>query len=135
MRPPRQGGKIIGCAPILLVRDVRAAADYYRDKLGFQYERFFGDPPAVCMPRRDSHIVMLSQTSDARFVVPNYKAVEKMWDIYFWVEDAEAMYQELRARGATMDYDLCVQPYGAREFGVQDLDGYDIAFGQDLDGA
>ena len=31
--------KILGVAPVLLVSDVVAAADYYRDKLGFAYER------------------------------------------------------------------------------------------------
>ena len=31
------------------------------------------------------------------------------------------------------NYELCDQPYGCREFGIQDLDGYDIAFGQDIE--
>lgn len=26
-----------------------------------------------------------------------------------------------------------IQPYGCREFGITDLDGYDIAFGQDIE--
>ena len=126
-------GQIIGSAPVLLVRDVVAAADYYRDKLGFTYERLWGEPPAFCMPHRDRHIVMLSQVEDPAKIVPNYKSVPNMWNIYFWVDDVEAVYAELKERGATIDYELCDQPYGCREFGVQDLDGYDIAFGQDLD--
>ena len=76
---------------------------------------------------------MLSQVEDPKFIVPHYKAVEKLWNIYFWVNDVETLYQELKERGATIDYDLCEQPYGCREFGIQDLDGYDVAFGQDLD--
>ena len=32
--------------------------------------------------------------------------------------------------GATIDYGPCDQPYGRREFGIQDVDGYDIGFGQ-----
>lgn len=35
--------------------------------------------------------------------------------------------------GARIDYELCDQPRGCREFSVQDLDGYDIVFGQKLD--
>ena len=58
---------------------------------------------------------------------------EKEWNIYFWVDDAEAFFQELKDRGAIIDYDLCIQGYGVKEFGVQDLDGYDIAFGEVLD--
>ena len=37
--------KIIGSAPILLVKDVIASANYYRDKVGFTYERFWGSRP------------------------------------------------------------------------------------------
>ena len=33
---------------------------------------------------------------------------------------------------ATIDYTLYDAPHGCREFGIQDLDGYDIAFGQIL---
>ena len=125
-------GKIIGSAPVLLVRDVVAAAEHYRDKLGFSFERFWGDPPCFCMPHRDRHIVMLSQATDPKRVVPHHTVAPSLWNIYFWVDDVEAVYAELKDRGATIDYDLCVQPYGCKEFGVQDLDGYDIAFGQDM---
>ncbi len=128
-------GKIIGSAPILLVADVVKSANYYRDKLGFTYDRFWGEPPCFCMPRRDGHIVMLSQVDDPKHIVPHYKVVPNMWNIYFWVDDVEAVYAELKGRGATIDYGLGIKEYGVKEFGVQDLDGYDIAFGQDLEGS
>ena len=35
--------------------------------------------------------------------------------------------------GTIIDYYLCDQPYGRRELGIQNLDGYDIAFGQDIE--
>ena len=124
--------QIIGSAPILLVRNVVASANYYRDKVGFTYERFWGDPPSFCILWRDSYHIMLSQVADAKFIVPHYKAVEKMWNVYFWVDDVDALFKELKERGATIDYDLCNQSHGCREFGIQDLDGYDIAFGQDI---
>ena len=122
--------KIIASAPILLVADVVASATHYRDKLGFQYDRFWGEPPGFCMPRRDNHVVMLSQASDPKHVVPHYKLVHGMWNIYFWVDDVEAIYEELKGRGATIDYEIGIKTYGCKDFGVQDLDGYDIAFGQ-----
>ena len=76
---------------------------------------------------------MLSQVEDVKFIVPHCEVVEKMWNVYFWVNDADAMYEELNGRGVKIDYELCDQPYGCREFGIQDLDGYDIAFGQDIE--
>ena len=47
-------------APYFLVDDVVTTANYYRDKLGFHYERFFGDPPAFCMVKRSGVVIMLS---------------------------------------------------------------------------
>lgn len=117
-------------APVLLVRDVVAAAEYYRDKLGFSYERFWGDPPTFVILNRDNCSVMLRQVEHSFHIIPNWKVVRNLWDIYFWVDDVEKLYIELQERGATIDYTLCTQPYGCREFGVQDLDGHDIAFGQ-----
>jgi catechol 2,3-dioxygenase-like lactoylglutathione lyase family enzyme len=125
--------KITASAPVLLVRDVVAAADYFRDRLGFSYDRLWGNPPDFCMVERDGHAVMLSQApADAR-LVPHWKVVHQMWDVYFWVDDVEAMYDEIRRRGATIDYELGMKPYGVKEFGVQDLDDHDIAFGQILE--
>ena len=127
------GPRLIGSAPILLVRDVVASANYYRDKVGFNYDRLWGEPPRFCILWRDNFHLMLSQTDDPKAIVPHYKVVENMWNVYFWVDDAQALFDELKGKGATIDYELCDQPYGCREFGIQDLDGYDIAFGQDLD--
>lgn len=75
---------------------------------------------------------MLSQVPDSADIRPNWTIVDKMWNVYFWVDDAAALYGELQQRGATIDYWLYDAPHGCREFGIQDLDGYDIAFGQIL---
>ncbi len=125
--------KIVGSAPILLVADVVAGANYYRDQIGFSYDRFWGDPPSFCVLHRDGYHLMLKQVEDRKYIVPHYRAAENLWNVYFWVDDVEALYTELNSRGATIDYEICTQPYGCREFGIQDLDGYDIAFGQDLE--
>ena len=125
--------KITASAPVLLVRDVVAAANYFRDKLGFAYDKLWGDPPDFCMVMRDGHVVMLSQAPPEAKLVPHWQVVGQMWDVYFWVDDVDAIYQELRERGATIDYELGFKAYGVKEFGVQDLDDHDIAFGQVLD--
>ena len=125
--------RLISGAPILLVADVVASANYYRDKLGFSYERFWGEPQSFCIVSRDGCSIMLKQVDDTKHIVPHYKVVDQLWNAYFWVEDVEALFRELIGRGATIDYELCDQPYGCREFGIQDLDGYDVAFGQTID--
>ena len=127
------GSRLLGIAPYFLVRDVVAAAAYYRDALGFGVKRFFGEPPSFCMPQRDGVVVMLSQTADASLVRPNARARgDESWDAYVWVEDADALHAEVAARGARIAYPPCLQEeYGNREFAAWDLDGYLIAFGSD----
>ena len=44
--------KLTACAPMLLVRDVVASADYFRDVAGFQYDLYV-DPPEFGFCCRD----------------------------------------------------------------------------------
>ena len=124
--------KIIGSAPILLVKNVVESANYYRDKVGFKYDRLWGDPPGFCILHRDKFSLMLSQVKNPADIVPHYKIVHQMWNVYFWVDDAKKLYDEFLESGAIIDYHLSEKDYGCLEFGIQDLDGYDIAFGQEL---
>jgi hypothetical protein len=121
---------ITASAPVLLVRDVVASANYFRDAIGFSYDRFYGEPPDFCITHRDGHYLMLAQIDDRREIKPFWKIRDKMWNAYFWVDDAEALYKELVAAGAKIDYGLGTKPYGILEFGIQDLDEHDIGFGQ-----
>jgi len=71
-------GTIVDHAPILLVKDVVRSAEYWRDKVGLSYSRFWGEPPAFCMPQQDGHIIMLSQAPKNHVIVPHWKIVDKM---------------------------------------------------------
>lgn len=121
--------KLTASAPILLVRDVVAAANHYRDTMGFGYDRFYGDPPDFVILHRDGMYLMLRQADDPKHVVPHWTVAHNLWTAYFWVSDADALHAEFAANGAKIDYGPCDQPYGCREFGIQDLDGHDIGFG------
>jgi hypothetical protein len=122
--------QLTSSAAVLLVKDVFAAADHYRDKLGFTYEGIFGEPPSYCILKRDGCNLMLKQADDPKHVVPHWTVSDKLSNVYFWVTDADGLCREFKERGATIDYGPCDQPYGCREFVIQDLDGYDISFGQ-----
>lgn len=126
--------KLTSNAAVLLVKDIFAAAEHYRDRLGFAYDGFFGEPPSFCILHRDGCYLMLKQADDPKHVVPHWTVSDKLCNVYFWVTDADALCREFRDRGATIDYGPCDQPYGCREFGIQDLDGYDISFGQIVSG-
>jgi len=122
--------RLIASAPVLLVRNVVDAANHYRDAMRFSYDKLWGEPPSFVILHRDGMYVMLKQVADPKYIVPHWTVSEKLWNMYFWVSDVDRLYSELVRRGAKIDYELCDQSYGCREFGTQDLDGHDIGFGQ-----
>ncbi len=121
-------------APCLIVDDVVATANYYRDTLGFAYDRFWGEPPSFCMVCRNGLVIMLSQLPVTGAMRPNRLADPEggSWDAYVWIDDADALYEEFRAKGAHIVRDLCHQHYGCKDFDIQDCNGYRLCFGQDL---
>lgn len=122
--------KLLSSAPVLLVRDVVAAANHYRDALGFAYDRFWGQPPRFVILHRDGLRLMLNQVPPGTAIVPHWQVDANMWNAYFWTDDVDALFAEFQARGVRIDYGLGNKPYDVREFGIQDLDGHDIGFGQ-----
>lgn len=122
-------------APYFIVDDVVATANWYRDKLGFQYERFWGEPPCFCMVSRGGMIIMLKQLPKTGLMRPNHLAdpEEGSWDGYIWVDDANALYEEFKSKGVKIAREICDQPYGNRDFDVEDCNGYRLCFGSDLE--
>ena len=120
-------------APYFLVPDVRAAAEYYRDRLGFQFERFWGEGPSFTMVWRRGAVIMLARLETGP-PMPNASVAreEGVWDAYVWVDDADALYAEYKAAGVRIARDICDQPYNCRDFDVEDPNGYIICFGHDL---
>ena len=121
-------------APYFIVDDVVATANYYRDKLGFHYERFWGNPPIFCMVNRGGITIMLSQLGGRGAPQPN-RLVDpegEAWDAYIWTENADALRSEFGAKGVRIARDLCDQPYGMRDFDIEDCNGYRLCFGHDI---
>jgi predicted enzyme related to lactoylglutathione lyase len=119
-------------APYFIVNDVVTTANFYRDQLGFQYERFWGEPPCFCMVYRNGIVIMLREVSTRGVLRPNHLADPQSdadWDAYIWVDDAEALYGEFTAKGVKITRGICDQPYGCRDFDVEDCNGYRLCFG------
>ena len=118
-------------APYFIVDDVVASANWYRDRLGFDYDRLWGEPPVFCMVRRNGGVIMLSQFEEAGHARPNHTVDPERgaWDAYIWVEDADALHSEFEARGVTIARGPCDQLYGCRDFEIDDCNGYRLCFG------
>ncbi len=123
--------RLTGSSAVLLVSNIERAVEFWRDRLGFECVTY-GEPPNFASATRDDASVLLALCPDPAAIVPNWKLVDKTWNVYIRVDDADAIYAELQDRGAPIDYTIYDAPHGFREFGTQDPDGHDIAFGQPL---
>jgi uncharacterized glyoxalase superfamily protein PhnB len=122
--------RITGQAAVLLVRDVSASIAYWKDKLGFGNPSTWGEPPEFAILNRDHARIMLGKANADHTIVPFWQARSGLCNAYFWVNDAKAMFAEMKERGALIEFELELQEYGVLEFGVRDLDGQAISFGE-----
>ena len=121
-------------APFFIVDDVVSTANYYRDKLGFHYERFWNEPPSFCMVKRSGIVIMLAQLETKGVMRPNRLVDPEggAWDSYIWIDDADALHAEFKSKDVRIVRDPCDQFYGCRDFEIEDCNGYRLCFGQDL---
>jgi uncharacterized glyoxalase superfamily protein PhnB len=119
-------------SPYFFVADIIRAAEYYRDRLGFGFDRYWGEPPCFVMVRRDRVQLMLRSGASGGRPQPSRRLDDDSWDAYIYVGDADALYAEFVGRGAEMVRPPEDQVYNCRDFEVRDLDGYVLCFGQDL---
>ena len=119
--PPSSSPKqFVQGAPVLHVPDVAATAAFYRDVLGFTCD--FGDDRYAVVWRDNSAIHFVRDQGPPRGV-----------HMFQWVNDVDSYYDEIIGRGATVAAAPADQPYGIREFGLRDINGVEIVFGQDLE--
>ena len=113
-----------GAAPVFVVRDVLKSVEHYRDVLGFEIEFLYGEPTYYAGVERGNVLIHLQAASESRRQ-PGQQAIN------VFVSDVDALYEELKARGAWLlnvpkDYD-----YGMRDFNVADPDGNELCFGME----
>jgi uncharacterized glyoxalase superfamily protein PhnB len=124
--------KFFAIAPYFVVDDVTKSAEFYRDMLGFDFDKIWGEPPQFVIVHRDELHIMLKSNSGQSH--PN-RSVDKnaVWDAYIWITDADALCEEFRSRGVKITRKIEDMDYGCRDFDVEDDSGYILCFGQNLE--
>lgn len=104
--------------PELPVDDVAAAVAYYRDVLGFRIN--YQQDDLGVMDRDDITVVLIPRTERRAGI----------GSAYIYVENADALYAELQAKGAGIQGEPVSHPWGLRDFEVLDPDRNQLRFGQ-----
>jgi predicted enzyme related to lactoylglutathione lyase len=84
---------------------------------------------------RSGVVIMLSQLDVSGAIRPNRRVDPEgeAWDAYIWIDDADALNAEFKANGVRITREIADQPYGCRDFNVEDCNGYRLCFGQNLE--
>ncbi len=114
---------------MLAVPDVMAAAEFYRDQLGFDVRLIWGDPPFYSIVVRDGFAIDFIKSDTA-----SGNAGDR-GGIYVNVEGVDEIYEELKAREVVIWDPPEDKEYGMRDFIALDLNGYRLCFGQNAEEA
>ncbi len=136
----REGGgamssEIWRSSPVLGVQNVRRAAEYYRDVLGFALDPVDG----IFQPTNDEPggVYGIVERGGVRIhfqirrrELPDAKRPLFERDVYVYVDDVDAVHADLQRRGAVIIQSPRRMPYGLHELVVEDLNGHRLAFGE-----
>jgi catechol 2,3-dioxygenase-like lactoylglutathione lyase family enzyme len=104
--------------PELPFDDVSAAVAYYKDVLGFRIN--YQQHDLGVMDRGEITLLLIARGDRHRAI----------GSAYVYIENADALYAELRAKGADLQGEPVSHPWGLRDFRVLDPEGNRITFGQ-----
>jgi uncharacterized glyoxalase superfamily protein PhnB len=117
----------LSAVPILFVRDVRKAAAFYEEKLGFQVDFLHGNPPFYGSVSRGHACLHL------RFVhEPNFAALAAREGSLILatieVRNVKRLFEQYERSGVELAQRLVRQAWGGIDFHVRDVDGNVISF-------
>ena len=119
-------------SPTFIVPDVVAAAEFYRDKLGFKILGYFLDPPVFAMVGRDTVEIHFGKSEGGAAASPNHLRRPGLGvDAYIWVNDLDCLHAELQARGVKIVEAPALRVYKCYEMVAEDNFGFRLCFSQD----
>lgn len=119
-------------SPTLAVRDMKRTTEFYRDRLGFTLGMVFPDPSDLERAEyadlsRDGMVLMFIPTRNV-----GIGGDEKLGTgVTFYMEldgNVDDYYAEVKGKGVRIVADIRDEPFGIRDFTVEDADGYQLAF-------
>ena len=113
--------------PILFVRDVPASATFFQEKLGFEVDFLYGEPPFYGSVSRGGACLHLRCVHEPNFAELAAREVSLILAT-IEVSDVQALFEEFSKRGVEFAQTPTRQPWGGTDFHVRDPDGNVVSF-------
>ena len=118
-------------SPMLAVRNMKQTIQFYRDSLGFKIGMTFPDSnnPEYADLSKDGMVLMFIPAENIG--IGREEKLGVGVNMYMQIDgDIDKYYNELKDKGVKIVVDIKDEPYGIRDFTVEDIDGYKLTFNQ-----
>lgn len=112
--------------PMLRTKNLKATLDFYEQRLGFTCDSLSETDGWAALSRDSVRLMIAVPNQHLPFDAPVFTG-----SLYFNVDDAAALWAGLKDH-AEICYPMEDFPYGMREFGIYDNNGYLLQFGSPL---
>ncbi|MFC1956450.1 VOC family protein [Chloroflexota bacterium] len=118
-------------SPLLAVRNMKETLEFYKGSLGFKMGMAFPDAsnPEYADLSKDGMVLMFVPAENH-----GIGSEEKLGiGLYLHMQidgDIDEYCEELKKKGVRIAADIKDEPYGVRDFTVEDIDGYKLVFNQ-----
>ena len=115
--------KILKTRFVIAVHDLEKSAAFYRDVLGFSVHSI--SDPSFLFYTSGECTVWAGLCPDA---LPAAELGDHSYFAYLEIDEINAFYESVRAKGAKICKTIRDEPWGMREFGVVTADGHRMMF-------
>jgi catechol 2,3-dioxygenase-like lactoylglutathione lyase family enzyme len=121
---------IVGAEPQLFVTDIQRSCEFFHEKLGFSLAFSYGKPPYYAQVRRDAARLNL-RCVERPVIESTVRDREELLSVSMIVATADEiklLFLEFQSAGVAFHQTLKKQPWGAKNFVVEDPDGNLLLF-------
>ena len=124
-----RSNSIHSAVPVISTADIRGSIEHYVNALGFSPDFEFGDPVVYAGVKSGDAEIYFSHDPEMSELIQ-----QTQWhpEIFLWLSDVRYLYKKHIANGAQIVEELADRPWGARQYVVQDINGYRLKFAQPM---
>jgi catechol 2,3-dioxygenase-like lactoylglutathione lyase family enzyme len=122
--------KYKSAVPVIATADIRSTMEYYTHVLGFNEHFVFGDPPVYAGVERDGVLLYITQDAALTSIL---KSSDLHPDVFLWVHDVDKVFAEHKLRGARIVEPIANRAWDARQYVVEDPNGYRLKIAEPID--
>jgi len=122
-------------SPLLAVRNMKETIEFYKNVLGFKTGMVFPDAenPEYADLSKDGMVLMFLPTKNVG--IGSEERLGIGVNMYMEIDgNIDEYYAEVKRKGVKIAADIKDEPFGIRDFTVEDIDGYQLTFNKRLQG-